>query len=366
MSSSAAGQQVVDVAVLNECVAHIADCFVQFAAYLKMYVQYVNQYNASMETLKRLADNRKFLKFVSTASQQSHPAQPQLASSASPLFELQSLLILPIQRIPRYELFLVSIGKQVDGSFACHSQLSSALQLVQRIASLINESKRQAESGVKMMELKRRVKGLSPAQPLLAPHRRLIREDAVLQLLPKRREYVLVTFNDGVLLLSQSYRVKGLYLTDDIAAVRHYEPKAAHKAAVARHELSQPSDEPQQPHCDDETESGDDEDDSEYPSCVEIELKKGRSDTDRRRQSVQSVAGRRSLEALLPRLHGRRRLHDGPQYHRTAVRSTSRQTQLGSGLGQAGASTDTAAHHTATQRHCYTERHAHCPDQHTQ
>ena len=168
MSSSAAGQQAVDIRLLEDCVANIADCFVQFAAYLKMYVQYVNQYNASMETLKRLADNKKFSRFVATLpqpgrarqqSQQQQQQPQQAASTASPLFELQSLLILPIQRIPRYELFLVSISKQVDVSFSCHAQLSSALQLVQRLASLINESKRQAENGVKMMELKRRVEG---------------------------------------------------------------------------------------------------------------------------------------------------------------------------------------------------------------
>ena len=291
MSSSAAGQQAVDAALLDACVANIAACFVQFAAYLKMYVQYVNQYNASMETLKRLTDNKKFVKFVSAVPQQQPQQQQAVASAASPLFELQSLLILPIQRIPRYELFLVSIHKHVDASFGCHGQLSSALSLVQRLASLINESKRQAENGVKMMELKRRVKGLAASQPLLAPHRRLLREDAVMQLLPKRREYVLVTFNDGLMLLSHAYRLKGFYLTDDIAAVRHYEPKAAHAALTAlavpaaaarsRGELSpQAEDVQQQQREETEADSGEDEDDSEYPSCVEIELRKGRSDGD--------------------------------------------------------------------------------------
>ena len=293
MSSSAAGQQAVSLQLLDGCVANIAACFEQFAAYLKLYVQYVNQYNAGMETLKRLADNKRFVKFVGAvplrakaAQQSQQQAAATAGSGASPLFELQSLLILPIQRIPRYELFLVSIAKQVDDSFGCRSQLSSALLLVQRLASLINESKRQAEAGVKMNELRGRVKGLSATQPLLAPHRRLLREDAVVQLLPKRREYVLVTFNDGVMLLSHAYRLKGFYTADaDIAAVRHYQPKAAHAAATqARSEQSSSqADEARQQQQQDELEADSDaegEDDSEYPSCVEIELRKGRAEAD--------------------------------------------------------------------------------------
>ena len=158
--------------------------------------------------------------------------------------------------------------------FSCAARLSSALCQVQSIAAVINESKRLAEAGEKMLELKKRLKGFPSSTQLLAPHRRLLREDAVLQLLPKRREYVLVTFNDAVLLVSHAWRVKGFYRLDDLACIRHYEPHAQHRAHLSS---TTGEEEREQPRMDDgEAEEDDEGDDAEYASSVELELKKPR------------------------------------------------------------------------------------------
>ena len=168
--------------------------------------------------------------------------------------------------------------------FTCTARLSSALCQIQSIAGLINESKRAAEAAEKMLELKKRIRGLPPSTALLAPHRRLLREDSVMQLRPKRRDYILVTFNDALLLLSQAWRVKGFYLLDELAQIRHYEPKAAHAAHRSAQQQSlvegeEVEEEEREQRVLEPAAEEDDEDecdDSEYASSVELELRKGR------------------------------------------------------------------------------------------
>jgi len=254
----------VDGSSLSSLVGHVADCFLSYHAYLKMYVQYVNQYNSSMETLKRLSEGRKFVKFLA----QTH---------RPPILDLPSYLIMPVQRIPRYEMFLSSLVKLCDSaSFPSYPRLCAALLHIQSIAALINESKRAAENGVRMVELKKRIKGFPSSTPLLVPHRKWLREDSVVQLAPKRRDYILVTFNDALLLLSQAWRVKGFYQLDELQSIRHYDPKATHAQLVAHEQQREGGghgDGGAEEH--DQTDD-DDGDDGVYATSVEIELKKGR------------------------------------------------------------------------------------------
>ena len=152
----AAADSCVDVAALCAAVGHIAETFVSYHAYLKMYVTYVNSYNASMETLKRLSDGRRFVQFLA----QTH---------RPPVLDLPSYLIMPIQRIPRYEMFLASLVRLCSPQlFPCYPRLVVALTHIQGIAALINESKRSAEAAQKLLELGRRVRGLGGAHSAAA------------------------------------------------------------------------------------------------------------------------------------------------------------------------------------------------------
>ena len=96
-----------------------------------------------------------------------------------------------------------------------------------------------------------------------------------MQLLPKRRDYVLVTFNDALLLLSHAQRVKGFYSFEDVAAIRHYEPRAAHAGLQAQQPPLRPdAHEPHEERAEPGDDNDDDADDGAFSTSVELELSK--------------------------------------------------------------------------------------------
>src|SRR3990167_7628056 len=87
---------------------------------------------------------------------------------------LHHLLIMPIQRIPRYNLLLTDILKNTEEIHPDFANLQIALQSTKAVANHLNESVRASEMDNIVAELSERMEiGL-----LLAPHRRLIKEGA--------------------------------------------------------------------------------------------------------------------------------------------------------------------------------------------
>jgi len=89
---------------------------------------------------------------------------------------LQSYLIEPIQRIPRYELLFKELLKHTPDDHPDKPNLEKALQKTKQSASYVNEERRKAESYNKMTELTSKVKGL---EGLYQEKRVFIREGAL-------------------------------------------------------------------------------------------------------------------------------------------------------------------------------------------
>ena len=83
---------------------------------------------------------------------------------------LESLLILPIQRLPRYELLLRDIIKHTWKEHKEYELLQQALKAVNEMTNVINESKRQAENMDTALDLQQRITNLS--EDLIQPHRK--------------------------------------------------------------------------------------------------------------------------------------------------------------------------------------------------
>jgi hypothetical protein len=140
----------------------MASAFVRNADFLKMYSDYLNKYMAVMTIINEQRTNRKFQDFLAKARQ------------ATGGMDLMSYLIMPVQRIPRYVLLLKELQKNTPEQHPTHETLLSALQKVEKIASHVNEQKRQVEDMSKLLEIQNKLTGASWS--LLLPHRRLVRE----------------------------------------------------------------------------------------------------------------------------------------------------------------------------------------------
>ena len=106
----------IDLPSLDRCVAHVASTFLSYHPYLKMYNAYVNQYNGSMERLKRLSEGRKFVRFLAQAH-------------TSHILDLPSYLIMPIQRSAR------APAPTTPAPAIRHPHLSLSLSVAVRVAS---------------------------------------------------------------------------------------------------------------------------------------------------------------------------------------------------------------------------------------
>lgn len=110
---------------------------------------------------------------------------------------LGALLILPIQRIPRYVLLLQDLLRHTESGHPDHADLVQALKDMRQVADYINEKKREAEALNLVVRIQERIHNLvqyhSPScpascmrahreylpttqpTPLSMPHRRFMR-----------------------------------------------------------------------------------------------------------------------------------------------------------------------------------------------
>ena len=70
---------------------------------------------------------------------------------------LQSLLIMPIQRIPRYRLLLEEIIKKTPEDIACFMNLKKALEEIKNVANIVNQSMKDGESRAKVLAIQSRI-----------------------------------------------------------------------------------------------------------------------------------------------------------------------------------------------------------------
>ena len=177
----------------------IADIFLRFSDFFKIYVPYTNNLDkvqARHIELRRTKSGARFLE------------QAKLVAGE----DLLSLLILPVQRIPRYRLILEELRKSTPRTHPDDADLSRALEKIKDIASHLNENKRIDDHANQLLQRQKELQRLTPTLELLSPARRLLHEEVCNQCLCEDhnrctlatqctapREVALLVFNDSVL-----------------------------------------------------------------------------------------------------------------------------------------------------------------------
>jgi len=174
----------------------IADIFIDIIHFLKMYTQYVNNYNLALNTLATCMKNPVFVMFIKKC--ESHP---QCSGK-----DFNSLLITPIQRIPRYSLLLEELRKNTWKEHPDFENIQIAARRMRETAEIINERKREYEAMSKIMAIQDIVAG--NFEPFCKPHRRFIREskDGELSIVVDQRAKVrqFFLFNDILVLAGKN------------------------------------------------------------------------------------------------------------------------------------------------------------------
>lgn len=180
----------------------MARVFIHYGDYMRMYTQYVNNYERMVATINSMRKNRKFQAFLEDLRERCNGAS------------LMSYLIMPVQRIPRYVLFLRELLKKTLPSDPEYRALQEALHKVEETTKYVNEEKRAVENMTRLIDIQNLIKGTTTET--MKPGRRFICEGIIGMskgVLKKGKNQVkdrrFFLFNDMLMWASLTYKFKG-------------------------------------------------------------------------------------------------------------------------------------------------------------
>ena len=110
---------------------------------LRIYIQYVNNYNTAVMLLSELKKKKQFKKWLNVV----------MRDDRIHLSTLEDYLITPVQRIPRYTMLFDELVKITEETHPDYEGLIEAHSVLGDITGTINEKKREAESVTKVIAL---------------------------------------------------------------------------------------------------------------------------------------------------------------------------------------------------------------------
>jgi hypothetical protein len=190
------------VAVAVQCETEgVGAVFCRYAPLFKLYGGYAKDYEGVAALLQNFRRDTRlgFSTFLERCREKSGSSKP-----------FESLLIMPIQRIPRYKLLLERLSGLTPLEHPDAAFLTEAVDRVRSAASLINETVRRQENLETVLQAQRQFAG---QLSLFTADRRLLKSGKLTKMSTKRPEDVMIhLFNDILLysgvLITGGYRVR--------------------------------------------------------------------------------------------------------------------------------------------------------------
>ena len=142
----------------------ISDILINFAPYFKMYQSYMNNHEAAINCLTSAKENSKaFAKY--------EQAQRKYFNNLN----LTSLLILPVQRIPRYKIIVAEIVKNTESDHCDLDGLNKALELIQSVNITNNQRLKDIDARSIVMKIESEMENLGNIS-LVTPSRVFVKQ----------------------------------------------------------------------------------------------------------------------------------------------------------------------------------------------
>ncbi|EKE37049.1 hypothetical protein ENUP19_0055G0108 [Entamoeba nuttalli] len=123
----------------------VSTVFKKFTGFLKCYTVYVNSYDTTNDYFVTLnSKNKRFMDLLKKLSLQKEVKN----------LNIFSYLILPIQRVPRYELFIRGVLKVLPRTHKEYKGLQDLMNEIKKIGDYLNERRRESENKQLLMKFK--------------------------------------------------------------------------------------------------------------------------------------------------------------------------------------------------------------------
>lgn len=152
----------------------IGDVFLKMAAFMRVYTDYVRNFNDALAMIQECKKSPEFLAFC-------NDTYPKMSVVQA---DLSSYLITPVQRIPRYQLLVRDLLKHTWKEHSDYDNLEQALQQITTTAIYVNDKQKEAENIQKMLNIQGSLYGKKLVN-LVDPQRRFIREGSLVEINPK-------------------------------------------------------------------------------------------------------------------------------------------------------------------------------------
>lgn len=209
-------------------VSYMGSTLLYFAPQFRIYQPYLENYDDAVKRLKQIreknADFDLFLKVTEKCEGMS----------------LESFLIMPVQRLPRYLLLLAELGKAVPATEEAAQDIQNATDKIKRIAALINISLKGKEEQMKILAIQQQFEKDDRYIELVQLNRYLVK-DGVLKKrfseksrhLGKSQLYHFFLFNDILvyaalsknLLKGTTFKLKKFYSVNEMTVASDVGPK---------------------------------------------------------------------------------------------------------------------------------------------
>jgi len=141
------------------------DIFIRLAPVMKLYAEYINNFDNANARLKAILSTPEGLAFFESCRQKSRSN-----------LDINSLLIMPVQRVPRYELLLKELIRFTEESHVDYKNLVQAQEAIRQINAYINQKKKDTDSRQKLLTIQKEVKG---CPTLMVAHRYFLMEGSL-------------------------------------------------------------------------------------------------------------------------------------------------------------------------------------------
>ncbi|XP_073802992.1 FYVE, RhoGEF and PH domain-containing protein 4 isoform X3 [Danio rerio] len=182
----------------------VGDVLAQLAPFLRMYAEYVKNFDSAMELLKL---------WMERSTQFSAIIQDIQSQEVCGSLTLQHHMLEPVQRVPRYEMLLKDYLKKLPEDDEDRSQAQKSLNIISMAATHSNMAIRKMENLKKLMEIYEMLGG---EEDIVNPSNELIKEGQILKLAARNTssmERYLFLFNNMLLYCVPKFSLVGQRFT---------------------------------------------------------------------------------------------------------------------------------------------------------